>query len=81
MPFVATWMDLEIIIQVKSKNKTNIKWYHLHVDSNKKWYKRIHLQNRNYPTDFKIKLMVGVPAVVQHVKNPVLTLQWHRFYP
>ena len=35
MPFVATWMDLEIIMLGKvSKVKTNIIWYHSHVESN-----------------------------------------------
>ena len=34
MPFVATWIELETIIQVKeaSQRKTNITGYHLYVD-------------------------------------------------
>ena len=36
MKFVATWMDLEIImISEKSMKKTNIVWYHLRVESKK----------------------------------------------
>ena len=36
MPFAATWMDLEFIIQSEvSQTKTNIIWYHFHVDSKK----------------------------------------------
>ena len=36
MPFAATWMDPEIIIlsEVNQRN-TNIKWYHIHVESKK----------------------------------------------
>ena len=48
MPFVATWMGLEIIILSEvSQTKTNIIWYHLYVESKKKWYKGNYLQNRN----------------------------------
>ena len=37
MPFVATWMDLEMIILSEvSQTKTNIILYHLHVESKKK---------------------------------------------
>ena len=36
MPFAATWMDLEInILREVSQTKTNIIWYHLHVESKK----------------------------------------------
>ena len=36
MPFAATWMDLEVIILSEvSQRKTNIIWYHLHVESKK----------------------------------------------
>ena len=40
MPFAATRMDLVIIIlsEVRQR-KTNIIWYHLYVESKKKWYK------------------------------------------
>ena len=34
IPFVATWMDLEIIIL--SEAEKNIIYYHLYVESNKK---------------------------------------------
>ena len=45
-PFGATWMNLEIImLNEGSQIKTNIIWYHLHVESEK--YKWIYLQNRN----------------------------------
>ena len=37
MPFVATWMDLKMIILSEvSQTKTNIILYHLHVESKKK---------------------------------------------
>ena len=36
MPFVATWMDLEIVILSEvSQTETSIIWYHLHVKSKK----------------------------------------------
>ena len=35
MRFVATWMDLEVIINKWSKSNTNIICYHLHVESKK----------------------------------------------
>ena len=36
MPFAAIWMDLEIVILSEvSQTKTNIIWYHLHVESKK----------------------------------------------
>ena len=37
MPFIATWMDPEIIIPNKvSQRNTNTIWYHLYMES-KKW--------------------------------------------
>ena len=59
LPFAATWMDLEIIIlsEVRQR-KMNIIRYHLYVESKKKWYKWIYLQNRNRLTDIENKLMV-----------------------
>ena len=37
---VATWMDLEIIILSEVRERQNIIWYHLYVESKKKkWYK------------------------------------------
>ena len=61
MTFAATWVDLEIIILSEvSQTKTNIIWYHLHVESKKKkkWYKWTYLQNRNRVTDFENKFVV-----------------------
>ena len=54
MPFPATWMDLEIVIQVKwsqkkvkselwSQRKTNIIWYLLYAESKKNIYKWTYL--------------------------------------
>ena len=58
MQFAATWNDLEMIrLREVSQRKTNI-WYHLYVESKKKWYKWIYLQNRNRLTDLEYKLMV-----------------------
>ena len=58
MPFLATWMDLEIIIlsEVKSdQRKTNTIWYHLYVES-KRGHKRTYLRNRL--TDIGNRLVV-----------------------
>ena len=36
MPFAAIWMDLEIItLSEVSQTKTNVIWYHLHIESKK----------------------------------------------
>ena len=47
-------MDLEII-KLSEVSHTNI-LYHLHVESNKKWYKQTHKTERL--TDLKINLMI-----------------------
>ena len=44
MPFVATWMDLEIII-LSEVSQANIIWYHLYVES-KIWHKLTNLLNK-----------------------------------
>ena len=59
MPFAATWMELEIIILSEvRKGKTNMIWYHLHVES-KIWHKWNYLQNRNSLTDTENRLVVA----------------------
>ena len=51
MPFVAMCIEIIIISEVNQR-KSNIIWYHLNVESNKKWYKElIYISN----SDFEIK--------------------------
>ena len=51
-------MYLEItVLREVSQRKTNIIWYHLHVES-KIWYKWTYLQNNDRLTDVENKLMV-----------------------
>ena len=46
LPFVATWMNLEIIIlSEESQEKTNTICYHLYVES-KIWHRGTYLQSR-----------------------------------
>ena len=58
MSFAATWMDLEIFILSEAirQRKTNIIWYHLYVESTKR-YKWSHLQNINRLTILENKPM------------------------
>ena len=60
MPFVATWMDLEIIIisEVKTDRERQIYEITSMRNLNKKLYKWTYLQNRNRLTDNENKLMV-----------------------
>ena len=59
MPFVAAWMDLEIItLSEVSQTKTNAIWYDLCVESKKKKYKWTYLQNRNRLKDLENEFMV-----------------------
>ena len=51
MPFAAAWMEIIILTEV-SQRKTNIMWYHLHMESLKKC-KLTSLQNRNRLTKKK----------------------------
>ena len=39
MPYATTWMDPEILYSEVSQKKTNIMWYPLYVESEKKRYK------------------------------------------
>ena len=46
MPLAAAWMDLEIVILSKiSQRKTNIIWYHIHVEPKENdtmnWYTKL----------------------------------------
>ena len=60
MPFVATWMDLEIIILSEvSQRKTNIIWHHLYVESKKNDTNETYLKNRNRLTNIENELMVA----------------------
>ena len=56
MPFVATWMQLAIIIlsEVSRKRKTNVMGNHSYVES-KTWHKWPYLQKRKRLTDIEEK--------------------------
>ena len=60
-PFAATWVDLEIVILSKVRQRgRNIVWHPLYTESKKKkkWRKRNYLQNRNRFTGLENNLMV-----------------------
>ena len=57
MTFATTQMDLEIKFLSEVRER-QILWYHLYVESKKKWYKWAYLQNINRPTDSENKFMV-----------------------
>ena len=60
MPFATTWIDLEsIILSEVSQGRRNIIWHPLNVESKKKWYKQIYLQNRKRLADLENELMVA----------------------
>ena len=64
MPFVATRMNLEIIILNEvSQRKTNIVLYHLYVESNKNDTKNLFIKQKLI--DFKANLMVTIGETVQ----------------
>ena len=59
MPFAATWMDLEIIILSKVRQKEKDKYHMIsHVES-KIPHKSTYLQNKNRLTDIENKLLVA----------------------
>ena len=51
MPFVATWMDLEVIMLNKVR-EIQLSWYHLDMESTV-WYKWTSLQNRDILIDIE----------------------------
>ena len=59
MPFVATWMDLEIIILSEaSQRERHVPYGIAYIWNLKKWYKLTYLQNRNRLIDIENKLRV-----------------------
>ena len=52
MPFAVTWIETEIITLSESERKTNIKWYHLYLES-KLGHKWAYPQKRNRITENK----------------------------
>ena len=58
VPFVATWMDLEIIILSEVNQMEKDKCHITYIWNLKKVYKWTYLQNRNRPTDIENKFMV-----------------------
>ena len=75
MPFAATWMDLEIFtLSEVSQTRRNIIWHPLYVESKKKWYKQIYLQNRKRLTDLENELMVARGRIVREFGMDMYTL-------
>ena len=58
MPFAATWMHLEMATLSEVRQRRDILWHSLYVESTKKWYKWTYLQNRNKLTDLEKELTV-----------------------
>ena len=80
MPFVATWVDLEMLIPSEIRQgKRNIIWYLLHVESKKKWYKWTYAQTRNRFTDLWLpgwRMGEGIIRVFKIDMNTLLYLKW-----
>ena len=59
MPFAAIWVDLEIIILSKVRQrKTNTIWYHLYVQP-KIWHKWTYLWNKNILRDIENRFVIA----------------------
>ena len=59
MPFAATWMDLETVIQSEVRERERQISYNIAYMWNlEKWYRCTHLQSRNRVTDVENKLMI-----------------------
>ena len=61
MPFAATQMDLESVMlsEVSQTEKEKYVWHPIYVESKKKWYKLMWLQNRKRLTDLENELTVA----------------------
>ena len=57
LPFVAMWMNLDIITKWSKSDKDKYDITYM-LNLKNKWYKWTYLQNRNRFTDFKNKLIV-----------------------
>ena len=80
MPFVAIWMELDIIILCEvNKKKTNTTWYHLYMES-KIWPKWTYPQNRHRPTDIESRLMAAKGSGVGEGWNANLGLANANYY-
>ena len=59
LPFAATWMDLKGVMPSEiSQRKTNTVWYHLYVESKKKYNKLMNTKKGSRLTDTENKLGV-----------------------
>ena len=58
MPFAATWMDLETVIQSEVSQKKKDKYNVAYMWNQKKCYKWTYLQNRSRVIDVENKLTV-----------------------
>ena len=55
--FVEVWMNLERVMQSDRKIKTNIVYWHTHVEF-RKWYRWTYFQGKNSDTDVKNRLWI-----------------------
>ena len=74
MPLAASWMDLESAILCEVRQRRNIVWHPLYVESKKKWYKWTYLPNRKRLTDLKNELIVaGGEGIVREFGKTMYT--------
>ena len=70
MPFVATWMDRETVTLSEGRQRRrNIIAHPFYMDSKKKWYKWIYLQNRKTHRLKRTNLWLPVHTAIFKMDN------------